>query len=311
MNVIGWDSSAPANEVINGETYFVSSGQTANGLIILPGGNLIVGTGGVAGGVSISGGSLEFESGAFAGNAAIAFEGVGGLLQIDGTSMPTNTVTGFVAGDLIDLADVAFTNIVAVQLLSGNVLNVTEQGQTYKIQLDPSASLAGQLFGASADGSGGTLITVASPAQLITELYIGYYDRAPDPAGLNFWEAALKGGVSLLAIANDFANSSESLAQYPFLAAPTPTNIASFVQQVYQNALNRPADDAGQAFWVEQITSGAITPGQFILDVDSSVNAQRGTADANTLANKVTVGLDYATRVPNAGISFSAALRRP
>ena len=33
--------------------------------------------------------------------------------------------------------------------------------------------------------------------QLVTELYIGYFDRAPDATGLNFWISALNKGVSL------------------------------------------------------------------------------------------------------------------
>jgi len=307
MNVIGWDPSVPANEVINGETYFAASGQTASNLIVLSGGHLIVGTGGTVSGATISGGSLELESGASAGSAAFVFNGVGGSLQIDGTSMPDNVVTGLVAGDMIDLAGVVFVSNAGVQLLPGNTLSVSEQGVSYKLQLDPNESFSGQLFSTSADSNGGTLVTLTSPAQLVTELYIGYYDRAPDPVGITFWKTALNSGTSLAAIANDFANSSESLAQYPFLATPTSTNTLSFVQQVYENLLNRAPDAAGQAFWAGQIASGAVTPGQFILDVELSVNAQNGTADADTLTNKVTAGLDYATRVGAAGLAYTLA----
>ena len=58
----------------------------------------------------------------------------------------------------------------------------------------------------------------SSNTDLVTELYVGYYNRAPDPAGLAFWLDALNNGVSLTVIANDFAKSAESQSVYPFLA---------------------------------------------------------------------------------------------
>ncbi len=68
-------------------------------------------------------------------------------------------------------------------------------------------------------------------AQLIAELYIGYYDRAPDPTGLNFWLYSLNQGVSLATIANDFANSGETTAVYPFLLNPTAAGYSALLPQ--------------------------------------------------------------------------------
>jgi hypothetical protein len=100
----------------------------------------------------------------------------------------------------------------------------------------------------------------SSPTDFITELYLGYYDRAPDPTGLQFWlsayNSAIAAGVNptteLITLANDFANSGESTAIYPYLASPNPANAAFFVTQVYANVLNRAPDAAGLAFWVNQ-----------------------------------------------------------
>ena len=55
---------------------------------------------------------------------------------------------------------------------------------------------------------------------LITELYIGYFDRAPDPVGLEFWIGVLEDGLSLDAIAQDFATQPETKTTYPFLVTP-------------------------------------------------------------------------------------------
>jgi hypothetical protein len=132
--------------------------------------------------------------------------------------------------------------------------------------------------------------------QLATELYIGYFNRAPDAGGLNFWVNALNSGASLVQVANAFANSAEAQATYPFLVTPNVTDPTSFVTQVYQNVLNRAPDAPGLAFWVGQLQAGTVTPGSFIVTLEAAVNAQVGTADANTLNNKVAVGIDFAAR---------------
>ena len=120
----------------------------------------------------------------------------------------------------------------------------------------------------------------ANNTDFVTELYIGYYNRAPDPAGMNFWLNALAAGATLTQVANSFANSSESTAIYPFLSVPNLVNASTFVTQVYNNILNRAPDAAGLTFWTNTLTSGSVTPGSFILTLEASVNMQTGTADA-------------------------------
>jgi hypothetical protein len=153
------------------------------------------------------------------------------------------------------------------------------------------------------------------PLDFIAELYIGYYDRAPDTAGGEFWLSAFLSAVGpgvdptreLTTLANDFANSSESTAIYPFLTSPNPANAASFVTQVYANLLNRAPDAPGLAFWTVELQSGAVTPGGFIITVEASVNMQVGTADALTLANKITVAEDYIARITAADVTYTHA----
>src|SRR5580704_17119723 len=146
--------------------------------------------------------------------------------------------------------------------------------------------------------------------QLATELYIAYFGRAPDPVGLNVWVTALNNNVPFATVAADFANSAEAHALYPFLAltvAPDPGTAAGFVNAVYENLLNRLPDAAGATIWTNELTTGQITVGNFILDVLQSVNAQTGTADAATLANKVTVGDFYANTVATLNAQFTVA----
>ena len=155
----------------------------------------------------------------------------------------------------------------------------------------------------------------SSPTDLITELYLGYYDRAPDNTGLQFWISAyntaigagVNGTVELTTLANDFANSVESTAIYPYLSSPNPANASAFVTQVYANVLNRAPDAPGLAFWTNQLTTGQTTTGAFIVTVEASVNMQTGTADAITLADKITVAEDYVQRVTAAGLLYTPA----
>jgi autotransporter passenger strand-loop-strand repeat protein len=130
---------------------------TASGATIYTG-SQVVESGGIASTTTISGGTMELTIGG-ATSGAITFAGAGGSLQIDGTSMPGNTISGFLPGDTFDLAGVAFDSGGSADLLAGNVLQITEGGLQYDLQLDPSQNFAGNFFHLNAATSGGTLVT--------------------------------------------------------------------------------------------------------------------------------------------------------
>jgi len=126
-------------------------------------------------------------------------------------------------------------------------------------------------------------------AARITELYISYYDRAPDPAGLAYWVERYDDGMSLLEIANSFAVQNETLSKYPYLADQSTGSVESFVTSVYQNLFGRDPDQAGLNYWVQQIEGGQPL-GRIIVDI---VSGAQGT-DAIIIQNQVSVGLYYA-----------------
>ena len=68
-----------------------------------------------------------------------------------------------------------------------------------------------------------------SSAQTITQLYVGYFGRAPDAAGLTYWSAALDAGQSLTSIAAGFARSPEAQALYPYLINTTTSDLSFFI----------------------------------------------------------------------------------
>ena len=89
----------------------------------------------------------------------------------------------------------------------------------------------------------------------ITKIYVGYYDRAPDPAGLDYWIGRANGGMTLSEIAASFAVQPESIAKYPYLDNPLVASASAFVTSIYNNLFNRAPDAAGLAYWVAELAA--------------------------------------------------------
>ena len=135
----------------------------------------------------------------------------------------------------------------------------------------------------------------------LTALYAGYFDRAPDPAGLEFWIAQIDNGRAFNTIAADFAGSPEAVALYPYLSTPGVSSPAAFFTQIYANLFNRLPDAAGLAFWTGVLASGSVSVADMIEAVINGAvdDAVAGTFDKTTLDNKIEVGLYFATEAGN------------
>ncbi|MGQ3671974.1 DUF4214 domain-containing protein [Xanthobacter sp. TB0136] len=145
-------------------------------------------------------------------------------------------------------------------------------------------------------------------AQQITQLYVGYFNRAPDPEGLNYWIGRLDSGeMNVQQIAQSFSEQPETLATYPFLRYPNllENDAEAFITEIYQNAFNRAPDEEGLAYWTEQLISGAVPVGDFIASVISGAQNTAAGQDLTTINNKTTVGLDYATQVAAANVDWT------
>jgi hypothetical protein len=134
----------------------------------------------------------------------------------------------------------------------------------------------------------------------LIELYIAYFNRAPDAEGLNFWGSAFAEGISLEEIASLFLGQPETVAAYPASA----TNL-EFATQVYSNVLGRDPDQGGLNFWVGQLDDGNVTRDQFILEVLRGAKADPAEgatqefidlqiADRGYLADKTDIGTYFA-----------------
>lgn len=126
-----------------------------------------------------------------------------------------------------------------------------------------------------------------SNAQLITSLYVGYFGRAPETAGMDFWEAKLDAGANLVDIAAGFATSPEAIALYPELGG-TITSASTFINAIYQNLFGRDAEPAGVSFWGDFLTNG----GDVATFINTILTHAQG-SDVVALANKVTVAQAY------------------
>jgi hypothetical protein len=94
-------------------------------------------------------------------------------------------------------------------------------------------------------------------------LYLATLDRLPDGLGLSFYVDLLKGGTPLDAIASNFVASPEFQSIYGSL------DNTQFVNQLYLNVLNRPADPDGLAFHVGNLDAG-VTRGQVVVGFSES-----------------------------------------
>ncbi len=137
----------------------------------------------------------------------------------------------------------------------------------------------------------------------IVGLYVIYFNRAPDPAGLTFWQSQ---DVTIEEIAAQFGASPEAKALYPFLAAPTLGDPVAFINEIYQNAFGRDADDAGLTFWsnVLRQDSSPESVAQFVLAV---AQGAQGT-DRVALQNRADIALQFTQEAVNANIAFTPAV---
>ncbi|MFZ6874893.1 beta strand repeat-containing protein [Undibacterium sp. Di27W] len=86
----------------------------------------------------------------------------------------------------------------------------------------------------------------------IQNLYIAYFNRPADVAGLAYWQTT---PFSLLQIAQSFSQQTEYANSFSSYTSRQTVNA------LYGNLFNHAADSAGLAYWVGQIDSGAVSIG--------------------------------------------------
>ncbi len=116
----------------------------------------------------------------------------------------------------------------------------------------------------------------------VQKIYIGYYRRPADPAGLIYWAERLRvGGGNLDAIIEAFANSAESLALHGTI---TVGNISTVINDTYLALFTRPADAGGIDYYVTGFTAGQFTAATIVLNI---LDGATGGNDLLTVNNKL------------------------
>jgi autotransporter passenger strand-loop-strand repeat protein len=135
----------------------------ASATTLAAGGIQVVTSGGAINGATVSGGTLELQSGSTAGSSTIAFAG-GGTLRLDATGAYGFLVAGFAVPDAFDLAAVNFAS--ASKQYSGNTssgtLTVTDGIHSVSLLLLGNYTAASFHLGAESGGTG-TVVTDPPP----------------------------------------------------------------------------------------------------------------------------------------------------
>lgn len=112
----------------------------------------------------------------------------------------------------------------------------------------------------------------------VARLYSAGLGREPDAGGFGFWMGQYKSGAhNLQSMSDFFVVSSEFDSKYGAL------DQTGFLNQIYLNVLNRPADTGGLVHWGGQMNAG-MTRGRVLLSfVESPENVTRSGTSEPTL----------------------------
>ena len=164
---------------------------------------------------------------------------------------------------------------------------------------DPAVKpqLAGTILHKS---SGAQAPLTADYPQVVQSVYVAYFGRPADPAGLAFFatnymnagaptnivdvSAAYGSNQAIKDLIDAFGNSQESLDLYP-------GDNVTFVTAIYQNLFSRAPDIGGRDFWVANINAGLMTRAQAAVAI---MAGSQGT-DTTLINKKVAVATEFTT----------------
>ncbi len=274
-NIIGGyrDSVIPQNTFSNNMGYGVAIiGEAYNNQVFHSG----IGTS-----VTLVGGLGNFSGGVLLSSAG-ANNLIGGFSN-DPLQPRTNYISGNV-GNGVTLApgvsgDQIIGNYIGVDRLG---LPVANTGQ----QIAINGSYGNYIVGNTTSDHVTTVVglPIQEVMSQIEALYIAYFGRAADAAGMNYWMSEALGqmasGASIgQAVENVSAQFAASPENTPYAAlANTTLNPANsqqvalatgFIEKIYTNSFNHAADSTGLAYWLNQLFSGQSTFSAMVYNVES------------------------------------------
>lgn len=146
--------------------------------------------------------------------------------------------------------------------------------------------------------------TVSEAQRAITELYVGIFNRAPDPEGLAYWTDKLViDGADIDVVRAAFVSSIE------WQEGVGQSTNAQVVFHLYESLFEREPEPDGLEFWVTALDEGRVTVDEIVKNLLDAASAY----DQLTVDNKVDAALYYTLQsggesmVNNAGFNGAAA----
>jgi len=184
-----------AGATLSGQGDANAYGQVANnGTVAASGGTLMVGTLSGTGTLQIGAGATVALNGPCGAGQTVRFSGANATLAIDEEYFaPAGTLSGFAAGDAIDIVGSPISSASYTATGAGEGVLTLSYGGQVAARLDLSGITTGAVFLTSGDGDGGTLITMAaggggggspSPGTQTPDQYLWL------PAGSGSWNTA-------------------------------------------------------------------------------------------------------------------------
>ena len=169
-----------------------------------------------------------------------------------------------IGGEGLDFAQ--FAGTVAQYSASRNDEGVLQVTDGIAISRDGVDSLEGIERLRFADGD--LALDIDGVAGEAYRIYKAAFNRQPDAQGLGFWIEQLDNGVTLLEASEGFLTSQE----FQQLYGVDPTD-EQFIDLLYENVLQRPADQQGYDFWISAMNSG-VSRAQVLADFSESAENQ-------------------------------------
>lgn len=139
------------------------------------------------------------------------------------------------------------------------------------------------------DGDGDEKSQASQLLDTINDLYIAYFGRAPDAAGLIYWfKGIYTNEFSFVSTAKAFSFSDEYNENYP-----QGTTNRDFIEEVYLNLFNRSPDAAGWDYWDQELNNGLSRDTFLLTVIDGAKAATSDGTDKQLLTNKQQVSTYY------------------
>lgn len=125
----------------------------------------------------------------------------------------------------------------------------------------------------------------------LQKIYIAFYQRPGDPAGIRYWADRLAHAQGdSAAVIDAFAASTEAQALYGLVSHSALEDV---IDAVYQALFRRPADAEGKAFYQAAFEQGILTVGNIVLAI---LHGAQGD-DLTAIENKLAVAREFTRQV--------------